>query len=137
MSVDADAAASSASELPPLAEALRDFAYAVKALQLYPSSSPIVSDAVERAHSGLQPFLLSGRLSLAVLPEGLRIGREEAAAGSLTVAALAERLHQRGVAHLHLDTAVEPGALKHLAELLASPVLKSRSTFSRWPWALD
>ncbi len=107
-------------EAPPLADALRDFAYAVKALQLYPASSPVVGDAVGRAHQVLQPFLREGRLTLSVLPDSLRVGRFDIAAGSRAVGGIASRLHQRGVAHLHLDAGIEATALQHLAELLAA-----------------
>ena len=59
---------------PGLVVALRGLAHAVRALQLYPPSSPVVSDAVQRAHEKLSPFLRVGRLSLAILPETIRIG---------------------------------------------------------------
>ena len=112
--------AASGAAAPPLADALRDFAYAVKALQLYPASSPVVGDAVDRAHQVLRPFLREGRLTLSVLPGSLRVGGFDVAAGRRSIGGLADRLHQRGVAHLHLDAGMETTSLQHLAELLAT-----------------
>lgn len=120
MSAPADAAAEGVETEPGLVGALRDLAYAVRALQLYPPSSPVVSQAVQRAHENLSPFLATGRLSLAILPETIRIGGEDAGGGNRTLRSLAERLHQRGVAHLHLDASLASSSLQHLAEMLAT-----------------
>ena len=120
MAAEPGDAAASGIEAPPLADAPRDLAYAVKALQLYPASSPVVGGAVGRAHQVLQPFLREGRLTLSVLPDSLCVGRFDVAAGSRSVGGLADRLHRRGVAHLHLDAGMEPTGLQHLAELLAT-----------------
>jgi len=103
-----------------LALALTDLAQAVRALQLYPPSSPVVGRAVARAHAKLAPHLGAGRLSLYVLPDTLRIGNADAAHGSATVRALAERLHQRGVAQLHLDAGLQSESLQRFAEMLAA-----------------
>lgn len=110
---------STATPIVDLSAALRDLAYAVRALQLYPAGSPVVSEAVGRAHRGLEPLLRRGRLSLAILPESIRVDGEDAGGGNRNVRTLAERLHERGVAHLHLDAGVEPAAMQRLAELLA------------------
>lgn len=113
-----------ASEPTPVAPsatvALRDLAFAVQALQLYPPDSPVVSDAVERAHGKLMPLVNAGRLSLAILPETIRVGGADVGSGSRTVRSLAERLHQRGVSHLHLDASLQTKGLQVLAELLAT-----------------
>ena len=95
MPEDAAAQAAKAVETDPgLVVALRSLANAVRALQLYPPSSQVVSQAVRRAHEALSPFLSGGPLSLAILPETIRIGGEDAGAGSSTLRSLAERLHQ-------------------------------------------
>jgi len=120
MSEESGRQAAPGSLAQPLTLALRDLAFAVRALQLYPSDSPVVADAVSRAHRGLEPFLRGGRLSLVVLPETIRVGPDDAGAGSRTVRDLAGRLHQRGVAHLHVDAGVEASSLQRLAEMLAT-----------------
>jgi len=101
--------------------ALRDLAHAVRALQLYPASSPVVSEAVERAHKRLAPFLHGAtRLSLTILPQTIRVGDGDAGMSSRTVRSLAERLHQRGVGHLHLDGSLQGAGLQGLAQMLAT-----------------
>jgi len=100
--------------------ALRELAFAVQALQLYPPDSPVVSSAVARAHGMLMPLVHNGRLSLAVLPETFRVGSEDVGISSQTVRSLAERLHQRGVSHLHLEASLQTKGLQVLAELLAT-----------------
>ena len=100
--------------------ALRDLAFAVQSLQLYPPGSPVVLEAVARAYDKLKPLVHSGRLSLAILPETIHVRGEDVGASSRTVRSLAERLHQRGVSHLHLDTSLQTEALQLLAELLAT-----------------
>jgi len=105
---------------PGLVVALRQLAYAVRALQLYPPSSQVVSRAVRRAHKTLSPFVSGGRLSLAILPETIRIGGEDVGAGNSTLRSLAECLHQRGVAHLHLDASLARSSLERLAEMLST-----------------
>lgn len=115
-----DAAAEGVETDPGLVAALRHLAYAVRTLQLYPSSSPVVRHAVQRAHEKLSPCLRGGRLSLAILPETIRVGGEDAGAGSGALRSLAEQLHQRGVAHLHLDASLASSSLQRLAEMLAT-----------------
>ena len=105
-----------------LTSALQDLAFAVKALQLYPATSPVVSDAVGRAYTGIRPLLREGRLSLAILPDAIRVGELDASSGNRTIKQLAERLHHRGVAHLHLDADIATDSLQHFAELLATDV---------------
>ena len=100
--------------------ALRDLAFAVQALQLYPPGSPVVLEAVGRAYDKLKPLVHAGRLSLAILPETIHVRGEDVGTGSRTVRSLAERLHQRGVSHLHLDTSLQTKDLQILAELLAT-----------------
>jgi hypothetical protein len=100
-------------------EVLRDLAFAVKALQLYPASSPVVREAVSRAHSTLLPHLRQAPLSLGVLPESLHVGEAGVEDEARGVRHLAERLHQRGVAQLHIDSSLSPASLQRLAELLA------------------
>ena len=113
--------ASEPTDGPPSATvALRDLAFAVQALQLYPPSSPVVGEAVQRAHTKLMPLVSDGRLSLAILPETIRLGPEDVGSSSRTVRSLAERLHHRGVAHLHLDASLQAASLQVLAELLAT-----------------
>lgn len=110
----------------PLAEGLgmglRDLAFAVKALQLYPGSSPVVREAVERAHEALQRWLSGGPLELAVHPESISWRDQDLAAAAHAVSHLAERLHQRGVAHVTLGQALTPEGLQRLAELLSRDV---------------
>ncbi|MGD8330495.1 MAG: HEAT repeat domain-containing protein [Acidobacteriota bacterium] len=103
-----------------LVPALSDLDRAVRTLQLYPPSSPVVGRAVERARESLSPYLTGERLSLAVLPDSLRIDETDAAWGNATVRTLAERLHQRGVAHLHLDAGLQSESLQCFAEILAT-----------------
>ena len=100
--------------------ALRELAFAVQALQLYPPDSPVVLSAVTRAHGKLMPLVHTGRLSLAILPETVRVGGEDVGISSQSVRSLAERLHQRGVSHLHLDASLQANGLQVLAELLAT-----------------
>jgi HEAT repeat protein len=116
----ADDAASDGAADKEVALALRDLAQAVRTLQLYPSDSPVVGHAVERAHRRLAPFLGHGRMTLAVLPDTIRVGNTNAGEGNANVRSLAERLHQRGVAHLHLDGALNAASLRRLSEMLAT-----------------
>lgn len=115
-----DAAGGAGDNTHELVLALNALAQAVRALQLYPPSSPVVGRAVERARDNLSACLGTGRLSLAVLPDALRVGDADAAQGSAKVRTLAERLHQRGVAHLHLDAGLQSESLHRFAEMLAT-----------------
>jgi len=102
-----------------IGEALRDLAFAVKALQLYPATSPVVIEAVSRGYSTLLPLLRQNPLSLDILPDKLHVAGQGVEDDARGVSHLAERLHQRGVAHLHLDSSLSPASLQRLAELLA------------------
>ncbi|MFQ5742969.1 MAG: HEAT repeat domain-containing protein [Acidobacteriota bacterium] len=103
-----------------LLSALRDLAFAVKALQLYPATSPVVRDAVTRAHTALLPFLRRAPITFGVLPQSLQTLDAEIGGNSRTIRHLAERLHQRGVSHMHFDSSLAPPTLQRLAELLAT-----------------
>jgi len=102
-----------------IGEALRGFAFAVKALQLYPATSPVVREAVSRGHSALLPLLREAPLTLDILPKTLQVAGESVEDDARGVRHLAERLHQRGVAHLHLDASLSPASLQRMAEMLA------------------
>ena len=102
-----------------IGEALRDLAFVVKALQLYPASSPVVREAVSRGHSALLPLLRQNPLSLDVLPDKLCVAGEGIEDDARGVSHLAERLHQRGVARLQLDSSLSHASLQRMAELLA------------------
>lgn len=102
-----------------IGEALRDLAFAVKALQLYPGTSPVVREAVSRSHVTLLSILRESPLSLDILPETLHVAGESVDDAARGARHLAERLHQRGVAHLHMDSSVSPASLQRIAELLA------------------
>ena len=105
-----------------IGEALRDLAFAVKALQLYPATSPVVREAVSRGHATLLSLLRQNPLSLDVLPDTLHVAGESVEDEARGVRHLAERLHERGVAHLHLDSSLSPASLQRMAELLAMNV---------------
>ena len=105
-----------------LVEAVRDLDFAVRALQLYPPTSPVVSRALEQAHARFLPLVRVGRLSLDVLPDGLRAGVEDEEPAAHATRSLAAKLHQRGVARLHVNESLQPSDLQHLAEMLATDV---------------
>lgn len=114
-----DAAETAGEARQALAGALHELAQAVNAMQLYPAASPVVTEAVTRVHESLQPILRSSPLALAVLPESLRVDGVDVGDNSHNVRRLAERVHRRGVSHLHLDSSLTAVSLQRLAKLLA------------------
>jgi len=102
-----------------LEAALKDLGFAIKSLQLYPPTSPVVRDAVERSSGSLAGLLAGGPLVLEVTPRLLRCGDAEVGTSNSLVEQLARRLHGHGVARLHLDTGLDASSLQKLAELVA------------------
>ena len=103
-----------------LADALQNLSFAIKSLQLYPPTSPLVRGAIERCYASLVPLLATSGLTLEVMPRAIRHGDIEIGPGRALVEQLARRLHGHGVARLHLDTRVEAASLQRLAELVAA-----------------
>lgn len=102
-----------------LDEALHNLGFAVKSLQLYPPTSPIVESAVGRSYESLQPLLDQGYLTIEVTPRFLRVGEAQIGVGNVIVEHLARRLHERGVARVHFDVRLPQSSLQRLAELVA------------------
>ena len=109
-----------ADSLPRLEVALRDLGFAVKSLQLYPPTSPVVKDAVERSCRSFAPLLGSGSLRLEITPRFIRVEGHDIGAGALVVEQLARRMHGRGIGKIHLDGRLQPASLQALAEIVAS-----------------
>lgn len=100
--------------------ALSDLGFAVKSLQLYPPTSPVVKDAIERSYRSLAPLLEGGYIRLDVTPAFIRLGDHSVGARTPIVEQLARRLHGSGIARLHIDNHLEPGSLQKLAEIVAT-----------------
>lgn len=96
--------------------ALRELAFAVQAMELYPSKSPVVFDAVKRARAGLAPLVQHGGLTIEVLSSSLVVQGSEVGAGHDTIRKLAEKLHHRRVARLALDPSMNDHSLLALAQ---------------------
>ncbi len=105
--------------LASLEVALRDLGFAVKSLQLYPSTSPVVKGAIERSLSSFSPLLATGSLSLEITPSVIRLAGHDLGAEAPVVGALARRMHGRGLARLHMDGRLETASLHSLSEILA------------------
>lgn len=103
-----------------LEAALKDLGFAIKSLQLYPATSPVVRRAVERSCESLAELLDGGRLALEVTPRFLRRGDTEVGPGNALVEQLARRLHGHGIARLHFDPRLNASSLQRLAELVAA-----------------
>ncbi|MGD8329989.1 MAG: HEAT repeat domain-containing protein [Acidobacteriota bacterium] len=103
-----------------LEAALKDLGFAIKSLQLYPPTSPVVRQAVERSSASLVELLDGGRLSLEVTPRLLRRGNTEVGAGNPLVQQLARRLHGHGFARVHFDPRLDAASLQRLAEMVAA-----------------
>jgi HEAT repeat protein len=103
-----------------LEAALKDLGFAIKSLQLYPPTSPVVRGAVERSSASLADLLDGGRLALEVTPRMLRRGKTEVGPGNALVEQLARRLHGHGIARLYFDPRLDAAALQRLAELVAA-----------------
>ena len=100
--------------------ALSDLGFAVKSLQLYPPTSPVVKDAIERSYRSLAPLLDSGYIRLDVTPAFIRLGDHSVGARTPIVEQLARRLHGSGIGRLHIDRHLEPGSLQKLSEIVAT-----------------
>jgi HEAT repeat protein len=100
--------------------ALSDLGFAVKSLQLYPPTSPVVNDAIERSYRSLAPLLDGGYIRLDVTPAFIRLGDHSVGARTPIVEQLARRLHGSGIARLHIDRHLEPGSLQKLSEIIAT-----------------
>jgi hypothetical protein len=96
--------------------ALRELAFAVQAMELYPSKSPVVFDAVKRARAGLAPLVQHGGLTIEVLASSLVIQGSEVGDGHDTIRKLAAKLHHRRVARLTLDPSMNDHSLLALAQ---------------------
>lgn len=102
---------------PRAEEAVRLLAAAVGAARLYPSTSGIPREAVERFAQRSNELTASGPLRLLVDPDGFRVADTPIAAGQSQVAALAESLHALQVGQLLVVagvTAVEVDAFVRL-----------------------
>jgi len=106
--------------LPSLEVALRDLGFAVKSLQLYPPTSPVVKGAIERSYRSFAPLLGSGYLRLEITPGFIRVDDHDVGANTPVVAHLAHRIHGRGIAKLHFDGRLEAASLQALAEIVAT-----------------
>ncbi|MEX1256855.1 MAG: HEAT repeat domain-containing protein [Gemmatimonadota bacterium] len=98
--------------------AIRELGFAVQAMELYPAGSPVVTEAIQRAHAGLFPLLRHGPVQLDVLPSSFRADGREIGEGNAVVGRLAGKLHHRRVARLDLDALLVPETLSGLAEAL-------------------
>jgi hypothetical protein len=96
--------------------ALRELAFAVQAMELYPSKSPVVLEAVKRARSGLIPLVQHGGLTLEVLSSSLVLDGREVGSGHEPIRKLAAKLHHRRVARLTLDPSMNDHSLLVLAQ---------------------
>ena len=103
-----------------LVAALKDLGFAVKSLQLYPPTSPVVRTAVDRSYASLAALLDGGRLTLEITPSFVRHGDTEVGAGNALVEQLSKRLHGHSIARLHFDSLVAKNSLQTLAELVAA-----------------
>ena len=100
--------------------ALRDMATSASQLRMYPPGSPVVGQAVGRAHSSLTRLLNDGPIRMEVLPLSFRLREEECGKGMPLIQNLAADLHGHGVAVLHLDETLGESALQRLIELIVS-----------------
>ena len=105
--------------LPSLEVAFRDLGFAVKSLQLYPPTSPVVKGAIERSYRSFAPLLGSGHLRLHINPGFIRVNEHTVGVGIAVVEQLARRMHTRGIAKLHFDERLEPDSLQALSEIVA------------------
>jgi hypothetical protein len=99
-----------------LTGALRELAFAAQALGLYPSKSPVVREAVDRARAGLTPLAKHGTLTLEIRPSSLMVEGCEVGAGHDAVRKLAGRLHHRRVARVRLEGSFDATSLMALAQ---------------------
>ena len=109
-----------ADSLPRLEVALRDLGFAVKSLQLYPPTSPVVKDAVERSFRSFAPLLGRGNLGLEITPRFIRVDGHDIGVGAPVVEQLTNRMHGRGIGKIHLDGRLERASLQALAEIVAT-----------------
>lgn len=109
----------SAGPLRGLALALRDLGFAVKSLQLYPSSSPIVHNAIERSYRSLAPLLGDGYPRLDISPNGFTVDDHKVGEDMPVIEQLARRMHGVGFARLYFDRRLQAASLKEVAEVVA------------------
>ncbi|MGD8817139.1 MAG: HEAT repeat domain-containing protein [Acidobacteriota bacterium] len=105
--------------LSSLKAALRDLAFAVKSLRLYPPTSPVVKGAIERCHRSLAPLLRRRSLHLEIVPGVIRVDGSDVGDGTPAVEQLSRRMHGLGIAKLHLASDLEPASLQALAGIVA------------------
>ena len=101
-----------------LESALLDLAASLKAVQLYPPTSPVVEDVVERFLALLVPLSEGETLIIDVAPEYMRVGEIEVGRGTLLLEQLASRLHNHGIARLHVDASVDADSFRRFCELV-------------------
>lgn len=77
----------------PVEAGLRQLAFAVQRVRLYPSESPVVRAAIGRTLASLRTALRGRRLSIEVLPSTLRCDQQMFGERVAIVAQLAGRLH--------------------------------------------
>ncbi len=101
-----------------LESALLDLAASLKAVQLYPPTSPVVEDAVKRFLASLVPLSGGETLIIDVAPEYMRVGEIEVGRGTLLLEQIASRLHSHGIARLHVDPSVDADSFRRFCELV-------------------
>lgn len=109
----------SAGPLRGLALALRDLGFAVKSLQLYPPSSPVVRNAIERSYRSLAPILGDGYPRLDVSPGGFTVDNQRVGEDVPIIEQLARRMHGAGIARLYFDRRLRAASLQEVAEVVA------------------
>ena len=102
-----------------LERALLDLASSLKAVQLYPPASPVVRDAVERSLALLVPLSEGESLIIDVAPTFMRVGEEELGRGTPLLEQLASRLHNQGIARLHVSSSIDSDSFRRFCELVA------------------
>jgi HEAT repeat protein len=102
-----------------LERALLDLASSLKAVQLYPPTSPVVEAAIKRSLALLIPLSEGKPLIIDVAPDFIRVGEDEVGMGTPLLEQLASRLHNQGIARLHVDPSVNAGSFRRFCELVA------------------
>ncbi len=99
--------------------ALLELASSLKAVQLYPPTSPVVEDAVRRSLELLVPLSEGKPIVIDVAPNFVRVGEDEVGKGTPLLEQFALRLHNQGIARLHVDPWVDAGSFRRFCELVA------------------
>jgi hypothetical protein len=123
-SVDAPPAAATAQPTrvdAQVAQVLRRLGHTVQRATIYPPHHPAVVQAVDTLYEHLRPLLQQATVSLIVSRRRLLVAHGAGTPAELALPWFSARLHDRGVASLSLDAALDQAGTRTVVQWLAQP----------------